>query len=236
MQREEYTVGTWCVRWFELNRHKWNPRTEGGYRNLIEHHIVSGIGSVKLTELTEQLVTAYYKDLHSRGLSNRTVCCVHLLLRRCMDEASREELVPYNPVRKCTVPEYKEYHPNRLRLGQIQRYLNAAEQLNVLPIIYIGLTSGLRQCELLALTWTAFHVPYKYIHQRGRLLTLNAKASALLRSVGTSESTYVFLNPKTGRPYQLYEFYYLHKLLLKRAGLPWISFRDLQHQCMEVGL
>ena len=236
MQREEYTVGTWCVRWFELNHHKWNPRTKGGYRNLIEHHIIPGIGSVELTALTERRVTAFYENLHSRGLSNRTVWCVHLLLRRCMDEAGREGLMHSNPVRCCAVPEYEGYHPNRLRLGQVQRYLNAAEQLNVLPMIYIGLTSGLRQCELLTLTWAAFHIPYKYIHRRGRLLTLNSKASALLRTVGKSESPYVFLNPKTGQPYQLHEFYYLHKVLLKRAGLPWIAFRDLQHQCMEVGL
>ena len=68
-----------------------------------------------------------------------------------MDEAGRNGLIRYNPVQKCTVPEYEERRPNRLRLGQIQRYLNAAEQLNVLPLIYIGLTSGLRQCEVLAL-------------------------------------------------------------------------------------
>ena len=103
-------------------------------------------------------------------------------------------------------------------------------------MIYIGLTSGLRQCEVLTLTWAAFYVPYKYIHQQGRLLTLNAKASALLRKVEKNGSPYVCLNPKTGQPYQLHEFYYLHKVLLRRAGLPWISFRDLQHQCMEVGL
>ena len=236
MQKEKYTVGTWCTRWFECNRHKWNLRTEGGYRNLIEHHIIPGIGVVELTDLTEQLVTAFYEDLHSHGLSNRTIWCIHLLLRRCMDEAGREGLIHSNPVRRCTVPEYEEYHPNRLRLGQIQQYLNAAEQLHVLPIVYIGLTSGLRQCEVLTLTWAAFHVPYKYIHQRGRLLTLNAKASALLKTVQVSESPYVFLNLKTAQPYQLHEFYYLHKLLLKRAGLPWISFRDLQHQCMEAGL
>ena len=190
MQREEYTVGTWCVRWFEVNHHKWSPHTEDGYRNLIEHHIIPGIGSVQLTALTEQLVAAFYEDLHRQGLSNRTVWCVHLLLRRCMDEAGREGLVLYNPVGRCAVPENEEHHPNRLRLGQIQRYLNAAEQLSVLPMIYIGLTSGLRQCELLNLTWAAFHVPYKYIHQRGRLLTLNTKASALLKTVQVSGSPY----------------------------------------------
>ena len=236
MQREKYTVGTWCVQWFESNRHKWNPRTEGGYRNLIEHHTIPGIGSVQLTALTEQLVTAFYEDLQSRELSNRTIWCIHLLLRRCMDEAGRDGLIHCNPVRSCAVPEYEEHRPNRLRLGQIQRYLNASEQLNVLPMIYIGLTSGLRQCEVLALTWAAFHVPYKYIHRRGRLLTLNTKASALLKTIEADDSPYVFLNPKTSQPYRLHEFYYLHKVLLKRAGLPWISFRDLQYQCMEVGL
>ena len=192
MQREKYTVGNWCVRWFELNRYKWNPRTEGGYRNLIEHHITPGIGEVRLSQLDEQAVMDFYESLHAKGLNNRSVWCVHLLLRRCMDEAGREGLILYNSVRCCAVPEYEEYHPNRLRLGQIQRYLNVAKQLHVLPMIYIGLTSGLRQCEVLTLTWTAFHVPYKYIHQRGRLFTLNEKASALLRSVGRSESPLAF--------------------------------------------
>ena len=43
-------------------------------------------------------------------------------------------------------------------------------------------------------------------------------------------------NPKTGAEYKLHEFYYLHKKILKQARLPWVAFRDLQHQCMEVGI
>lgn len=236
MQREEYTVGSWCSLWSQNNQYKWNPNTKGGYRNLIEHHIIPCIGEVCLTELDEQTVTDFYEGLHNKGLNSRSIWCVHLLLRRCMDEAAHDGLISYNPVRICTVPEYGEHRPVRLRLGQIQRYLNVAEQKGVLPIIYIGLTSGLRQCELLALSWADFHVPYKYIYRRGRLLTLNPKASALLKSMESTESSYVFLNPKTDRPYQLHEFYYLHKILLKKAGLPWVAFRDLQRQCMEVGI
>ena len=234
MQREEYTVGSWCSLWFQCNRDKWNLRTKGGYRNLIEQHIIPCIGEVELTQLDEKMVTDFYEELRDLGLNNRSIWCVYLLLRRCMDEAAHDGLISYNPVRICTIPEYGEHRPVRLRLGQIQRYLNVAEQKGVLPIIYIGLTSGLRQCELLALSWADFHVPYKYIHRRGRLLTLNPKASALLKSMESTESSYVFLNPKTDRPYQLHELYYLHKILLKKAGLPWVAFRDLQRQCMEV--
>ena len=65
--------------------------------------------------------------------------------------------------------------------------------------------------------------------------TLNSKAEHLLERI-PENGCHVFLNPKTGAPYQLHEFYYLHKRILKQAGLPWVAFRNLQRQCMEVGI
>lgn len=236
MQKDNMTVGQWCGRWFTANRHKWNGNTEGGYRNLIYSHIIPSIGSVALSDLTEQVVTDFYNSLRSQGLSARSVWCVHLLLRRCLDEATRDQRIPYNPVRLCQEPKAEEYKTAPLRLGQLQRYLNAAEQLGVLPLIYTGLSSGLRQCELITLSWADFHVRYKYIPRGQRLLTLNEKAEHLLKRIPETASSYVFLNPKTEAPYKLHEFYYLHKKILKEARLPWVAFRDLQRQCMEVGI
>ena len=234
MQKENnQTVGQWCDQWFTANRHKWNGNTEGGYRNLIYSHILPGIGSVTLSALTKQAVTDFYD---SQGLSARSVWCVHLLLRRCMDEAAQDQLIPYNPVRLCQEPKAEEYKTAPLRLGQLQRYLNAAEQFGVLTLIYTGLSSGLRQCELITLSWADFYVRYRYILKRQRLLTLNEKAAYLLNRLPENSSPYVFCNPKTGAPYKLHEFYYLHKKILKQARLPWVAFRDLQRQCMEVGI
>ena len=140
MQKENtLTVGQWCGQWFTANRHKWNGNTEGGYRNLIYSHILPSIGSVALSDLTEQTITDFYDTLRSQRLSARSVWCVHLLLRRCMDEAAQDQLIPYNPVRLCQEPNAEEYKTAPLRLGQLQRYLNEAEQLGVLPLIYTGL-------------------------------------------------------------------------------------------------
>ena len=237
MQKENtMTVGQWCGQWFIANRPKWNGNTEGGYRNLIYSHILPSIGSVALSDLTKQTITGFYNDLRNQGLSARSVWCVHLLLRRCMDEAAREQFIPYNPVRLCQESKAEEYKAAPLRLGQLQRYLNAAEQLGVLPLIYTGLSSGLRQCELITLSWADFHVRYKYILRGQRLLTLNAKAERLLKQIPETDSPYVFRNPKTGATYKLHEFYYLHKKILKQARLPWVAFRDLQRRCMEVGI
>ena len=237
MQKENtMTVGQWCGQWFIANRPKWNGNTEGGYRNLIYGHILPNIGNVALSDLTEQTVTGFYDVLQSRGLSARSVWCVHLLLRRCMDEAAREQFIPYNPVRLCQESKAEGYKAAPLRLGQLQRYLNATEQLGVLPPIYTGLSSGLRQCELITLSWADFHVRFRYILTGQRLLTLNNKAAHLLEQIPETGSPYVFLNAKTDVPYQLHEFYYMHKKILKQAKLPWVAFRDLQRQCMEVGI
>lgn len=118
MQKEnDLTVGQWCDQWFNGNRSKWNGNTVGGYRNLIYRHIRSSIGSIELIDLTEQMVSGFYDDLQSKGLSARSVWCVHLLLRRCMDEAARDQLIPFNPVRLCPDPQTEEYKSAPLCLG-----------------------------------------------------------------------------------------------------------------------
>ena len=84
MQKEnKLTVGQWGDYWFTANRRKWNGNTEGGYRNLIYSHILPSIGSVALSDLTEQTITDFYDTFRSQRLSARSVWCVHLLLRRC---------------------------------------------------------------------------------------------------------------------------------------------------------
>lgn len=237
MQREEgMTVGVWTEQWFTQRVSRWSPNTEGGYRNLIYNHIIPGVGRAGMPDLTARKIQTFYKRLSQNGLSARSVWCVHLLLRRCLDEACREGQIPLNPARLCAVPQTEECQTIPLRLGQLQRYLKVAEKLEALPIIYIGLTSGLRQCELLTLSWADFHVPCRCILKGKRLLALNDKAAGLLADLPTSELPHVFLNPKTGEAYRLHEFYYLHKRILKEARLPWIAFRDLQRQCMEVGI
>ena len=120
-----------------------------------------------------------------------------------MDKAAQDQLIPYNPVRLCQGSKAEEYKAAPLRLGQLQRYLNAAEQqLGVLPLFYTGLSSGLRQCELITLSWADFHIRYRYILKGRRLLTLNEKAEHLLKRIPETASPYVFLNPKTGATVQ----------------------------------
>lgn len=233
--QEEYTVGAWAEIWFTRNAGKWRASTEGGYRDLIFRHIVPGIGKIKFAKLKPVHIHAFYQALAENSLNSRSIWCVHLLLRRCLDDACKEGLLDVNPADFCEVPTSERKPAMRLRPGQIRRYLDAAECEGVLPIIYIGLTVGLRQSELFTLLWADFNLQHRYILRGKRLLTLDEQAVSLLTMEHKwhPDSPFALLNNRTGEPFRLHEFYYLHQKLSAQAHLPRLGFRDLQAQCME---
>lgn len=156
MLEPEMILEKWAANWFRTHAEgKLASNTEGGYRNLIFNHIVPKMGSAVLTELSEKRIRAFYRRLSNSGLNDRSVWCVHLLLRRILDEACREGLILENPAWSIDVKPGDEPRQNRLRSGQIKRYLDVAQELSAYPILYVGLASGLRQGELISLPWAA---------------------------------------------------------------------------------
>lgn len=87
MAKSKMILEEWAADWFHTHAEgKLASNTEVGYRNLIFNHIIPKLGSVALTELSEKRIRAFYRKLSSSGLNNRSVWCVHLLLRRILDE------------------------------------------------------------------------------------------------------------------------------------------------------
>lgn len=235
--RQSITVKAWCERYLTERGTGWSDITRKSYHYLVRCHIVLGIGEIALEQLTSQRIQRFYDWLARGGLGGYSIRCVHLLLRRCLNEACREGLIPQNPAKSCVVPQPEPLPDIPLRLGQIQRYLIAAEKQDILPLVYVGLTSGLRQKELLSLKWSDFDGQGR-IHKGKRLLAIDQKAMRLLCDEYSLHPGHeeVFPNPKTGQPYLLHEFYYLHQKVLKAARLHPISFWKLARNCKGVEL
>ena len=71
------------------------------------------------------------------------------------------------------------------------------------------------------MSWADFHIRCRYILKGQRLLTLNSRAEHLLARIPET-GRYVFLNPKTGAPYQLHD------------GLLYTSLETGSYQTKEV--
>lgn len=177
----EIMLEEWAVEWFRAHvEGRLAPNTEGGYQNLIFNHIVPRLGGTALTDLGEKRIRSFYRKLPRAGLNARSVWCVHLLLRRILDEACREGLILENPAWGISVEHGEALEPNRLRSGQVKRYLGAAQGLSAYPILYVGLASGLRQGELISLPWAAVDVCGRRVVLEKRWVGLSARAAELM--------------------------------------------------------
>lgn len=231
MAEPEMVLREWVADWFRpYAEEDLAPNTVGGYRNLIFNHIIPKLGDVALTELSEKRIQTFYRGLSSSGLNNRSVWCVHLLLRRILDEACREGLILENPAWSIDVRSGDEPRPNRLRSGQVKRYLDVAQGLSAYPILYVGLTSGLRQGELISLPWAAVDICERRVILTKPWVGLSAQAVGIMvkEHAKHPDSPEAFLDAKTGQPYTLHRLYYLHRKVLREAQLPMTGFRQLQ--------
>ena len=192
----QYTVGEWCWLWYEVYcKPAVKDTTAEYYRSYIEHHIVPGIGEIKLEKLTTLDLQMFYNETKSGGrvekykgmkdksLSVRTVRGIHAMLRTALDQAVKERLIPYNPAIGCRLPPKEKKEMQILPAEKIGAYLSAAEEHDVLPMFYLELTTGLRRGELTALLWTD--------------LDVNARTLSVSKSAGRLKGEVRVTQPKT---------------------------------------
>ena len=236
---EEKMVSEWALEWLEKQMQRGlSQNTKGSYRQWICQRIVPEFSDVTLAELTEEHAQDFYESLADEGLSRNSIWCGHLILRRLLDEAGREGLLEINPTSELKLSYQTAQKQEVVRRGQIKRYLEESEKLGAYPILYMILTSGLRQGEAISLRWAAFDVDVQRLCLQRRWIHLTPAQSRILNMERQKnpQSSVVFLDARTSLPYTEHRLYYLHRKALRQARLPQISLRQLQACAREMSL
>ena len=261
----EYTVAEWLRLWFELYaKPNIRPSTTGYYRRAMEEYTIPRIGSVKLNKLTSREIQKLYKDLLENGrlrkkqrrkhpgLSGSTVRGVHIMLHSAPDRAVKERLLIRNPADSCVVPKVQHQEMKTLQPEDLKAYLDAAERRNALAMFYLGLVSGIRKGELVALQWADLDVEQRTIsvskqatkdadnnlivarpktENSIRQISIPQEAKDLLIQEHTKHPTnpWLFPSSRIGAMYHPDSVATLHQRILKDAGLEHLRFHDLRH-------
>lgn len=236
---EEIMVSEWALKWLERQMHRdLSKNTEDSYRQWICKRFVPEFSNIALAELTGEHVQSFYESLAHEGLSRNSIWCGHLILRRLLDEAGREGLLEINPASEFKLLFQDAQEQIVIRRGQLKRYLEETEKLGAYPILYMILTSGLRQGEAISLRWAAFDASTQRICLGRRWIQLMPKQVHILHAERqkNQQSAVVFLDARTGLPYTEQSLYYLHRKALTQARLPQISLRQLQACAKEMSL
>jgi integrase len=119
-------------------------------------HVYPALGRVRIQDVNEDRIARLLADLRDKtGLAPGTILGVRTPLGRILGYATRKGMIPRNPVRQLERAERPKVEPGEMRIldsGEIERLLASALP-NYRALLATAIFTGLRQGELLGLTW-----------------------------------------------------------------------------------
>lgn len=147
------TVASWLEDWIAGRALVVRRTTLLGYRSDVPH-IVRTLGRRRIEQLTPEMVEAMYVDCLAVGLSRGTIQHIRRTLSAAMTTAVDRGYLLRNPVRLATCPAYEPPDVEPYDEEQSRRLTDATLTARNGARWLTQLALGLRQGEVLGLTWS----------------------------------------------------------------------------------
>lgn len=218
--------------------------TRAGYESKLDGHVLPRLGDVPLRELEPYVLDRWRDDLMSK-LSGRSALHVYRVLATALNRAVKWRLIAANPLDAVDPPRAKVREIDTLTADEARAYLAAFEGHALGPLVTIGIATGLRPCELAALTWAdvdlgaATVTVSRGLHERkGEVWFEDPKSERSRRIVSLPDWAVAALRPRRGLgPISAHQGTHMPPTMISRlyraqvaaAGLRYLPLRDLRH-------
>lgn len=201
VKNNKNTFGDFFCEWlFNIKFIELKPATKIRYENVYRNYIKgSMIADIKLKELTAKDIQVYYSKLIKKGKSVTLIKALHKLLCPCIRYAYNNDFIIKDFTGALVVPKEKENDklnkkkPITPFTKEEQQQFIKAIKGNKFEILYLtALYSGLREGELMALTWADINFNDKYIRVNKSLGVVTEVSEE-----GRGKSTMQVQTPKT---------------------------------------
>lgn len=174
------TVGEWATIWLKEYNAKVKETTLDAYTKTIDTHIRPAMGNVELTRLNTETIQKFYNGLLDHGrtvpqrdkdgkiikkngkpvtetapMSAKSVRNIHGVLHKLLAKAVALKKIPFNPADNSLVElpraTRKEIAP--LDAEQIGEFVRRIQGTKYEDVFMVALFTGMRQSEVLGLTW-----------------------------------------------------------------------------------
>jgi len=160
LDTEEMTTGEYLTRWLATTKDKTRPATWARYAQLTEQYLIPALGRVKLAKLRPIHVESIYAELVRTEKGGEKVAATPntrkaagVVLGVALRNAVRLKLIPSNPAADIKKPRgaFREMH--FMTPAQARWFLATAKSSRNYALYAAAVGTGMRQGELLALTW-----------------------------------------------------------------------------------
>lgn len=149
------TLSEWLDEWLDVYvRPNVKPYTLDSYTRICNNHIKPALGRIKLAELSPLQVQKFYNYLQDeKGLSAKMVKNVNGVLHSALDRAMKLEMLGRNVTKACILPKIQKKEIKPMEAAEISAFLEEIKGERFGIIYYVTLFTGMRQGEVLGLTW-----------------------------------------------------------------------------------
>ena len=141
---------SWIVRERTAKVPRIRPTTLDTYAAIVEQHIIPKLGALKLSAVTGRRVQAW---IDADDASPQSVIHHHAVLRRALNVAVRQRLLPYNPAHAVELPAVHTDKAKPLTVEEARALIDATTADWRGPLWRLAIVTGLRRGELLSLSW-----------------------------------------------------------------------------------
>lgn len=188
------TLKEWLAIWTNTYLTNIKPSTLFLYQKIVDLYIVPHLGATKLDVLSTHMIQGFYNELYKPSkkdvspLSAKSVKNIHGVLHRALQQAISIGYLKTNPTDACILHHSERKAPRPLEEPQIAAFLSAIQDHTHEYLYKIALFTGLREGEILGLTWDCLDL------KRGTLLVKQQ-----LRKDQKKGGGYYFSSPKNGK-------------------------------------
>ena len=188
-------LGEWLDVWMkEYKKNSVSPATYTSYYHNIENHVRPHLGGMEIQKIRPEHIQMLLNKM-SQGSAKQeplapwTVLKVKNIISGAMEQAIRNQIIPYNPA-KATVPPKLEQKDIRILSEMEQKlFMNAVKGHRLEALYLLALATGMRRGELMALTWDC-------VDMNNRSITVKSSISRI-KDPDTGVSELIYADPKT---------------------------------------
>lgn len=181
--------------WIRSKR-KIRDSTLKNYKNQVYNHIRPELGNAELARLTDNDLYDFYEKLkEEKGLSNTTIHDIHKTVKQILSHAVTKKLIGVNVAEFVEPPARDKKQILVWDYAECQKFLDAVKEHREYMAFLLALTTGMRQSEILALSWK--HVDferniisvYQSLERGAKGISTKVKSKNSFRSIQVDSQT-----------------------------------------------